>query len=215
MKNRKRTTVDSTPSEGLRPPKIDTEPRTHDFPSTAGPLSRSNPQPSSLAPSKGALGKRQRGDQHYIVCACLAGACGALSGVVGKLAVTSTNAPALADYTLKTLEFYNAYLPISGVSSTIRSERMVSVLSWLLRSVFFIANAFFTGQMWRYYLKALSAGSTPVCQILNTGTNFAVSAFIGILFFLEEVNVMWVCGALMVLAGLALIVMDPRASPSQ
>lgn len=95
----------------------------------------------------------------------------------------------------------------------------VQVLQWtlmalpyLLRVLFFLANAFFTAQMWRWYLKALSLGPTPVCQIINTGMNFAVSAFVGLVVFGEQVTLTWACGALFVVLGLAIIVTDPHVS---
>ncbi|CAD2216178.1 hypothetical protein AGDE_05530 [Angomonas deanei] len=84
-------------------------------------------------------------------------------------------------------------------------------VSWILRVVSFVGNAMLTGQMWRYYIKALSLGPTPVCSIINTGTNFAVSAFMGLVLFGEEVNYTWACGALLVVIGLAIVVTDPHA----
>ncbi|CCW67709.1 unnamed protein product [Phytomonas sp. Hart1] len=204
-----------TPSPGSRLENTDAAPGVYSSSSTKNTVGSSSSGQSSSTPLKNILVKQKRNDWYYISYACLAGACGALSAVVGKLAVTSTNAPELANHTLKTLDYYHAYLPIPGVSSVIMSKWMVSALPLVFRSIFLITNVVLTGQMWCFYLKALSVGPTPVCQILNTGTNFAVSAFVGIFFFLEEVNVMWVCGALMVFVGLALIVMDPSASPAK
>lgn len=82
-------------------------------------------------------------------------------------------------------------------------------LGAIVRVLFFAANGVCTAQMWRYFLKALSLGPTPVCQVLNTGTNFAVSALLGILFFGEVITGMWLAGACMVVAGLAIIATDP------
>eukprot|EP00744_Colponema_vietnamica_P022356 GILI01032092.1.p1 GENE.GILI01032092.1~~GILI01032092.1.p1 ORF type:complete len:154 (+),score=26.05 GILI01032092.1:50-463(+) len=83
-------------------------------------------------------------------------------------------------------------------------------LGIIVRILFFAANGVCTAQMWRYFLKALSLGPTPVCQVINTGTNFAVSALLGILFFGEEITAMWLAGAAMVVAGLAIIATDPN-----
>lgn len=87
-------------------------------------------------------------------------------------------------------------------------------LGVLFRVLFFASNGLFTAQMWRYYLKALSLGPTPTCQILNTGTNFAVSATLGLWLFGETVNALWMAGAVCVAVGLALIVSDPQAPVS-
>lgn len=82
-------------------------------------------------------------------------------------------------------------------------------LGVIVRVLFFAANGVCTAQMWRYYLKSLSLGPTAICQVLNTGTNFAVSALVGIVFFGETITTLWLVGAMMVVAGLAIIATDP------
>lgn len=130
----------------------------------------------------------------FFLYASLAGVCGALSSVVGKLAVAAEGVPAMA----------SAALTVVGMAN--QTETLERLLPLILRIVFFVSNAILTAQMWRFYLLALSRGPTPVCQIVNTGTNFAVSALVGLLVFGEEVNAMWGCGALLVVLGLALVV---------
>lgn len=83
------------------------------------------------------------------------------------------------------------------------------VIESYLRVLLFLFNGVCTAQMWRYYLKALSLGPTPTCQILNTGTNFVVSALLGLAVFDETVNQMWVFGAICVAAGMGIIASDP------
>lgn len=87
---------------------------------------------------------------------------------------------------------------------------------WLFRILLFGSNAFFTAQMWRYYLKSLQMGPTGLCSIVNTGTNFAVSAFLGITFFGEVVNWVWWLGALLCCLGLSIAVTEEgeQALPS-
>lgn len=124
----------------------------------------------------------------FFLFASIAGICGALSGVAGKAAVATDGIHQVGR--------------VLGLQTT-------SLDSWaamLLRFILLGLNAVFTAQMWRYYLKSLSLGSTPVCQIVSTGTNFAASAFMGVLFFREEVSVVWAIGALFVVIGLALVV---------
>ncbi|KPI83684.1 hypothetical protein ABL78_7278 [Leptomonas seymouri] len=137
----------------------------------------------------------------FLINASLAGACGALSGVVGKLAVESARVPSVVRAGAASLHL-----------NVQTAEAVQSVVPWLLRLVFFASNAILTGSMWRFYLKALSQGPTPVCQILNTGTNFVVSAFAGLVFFAEEVTPMWGVGALLIVLGLALVVSDPQVT---
>lgn len=171
---------------------------------TTGPSTApsSSAQPPSLADATAATPHRavlRRTAPVFLLNASLAGACGALSGVVGKLAVESARVPSL----------------VRGGAAALNLDAQTTamvqaVVPWLLRLIFFGLNALLTGSMWRFYLKALSQGPTPVCQILNTGTNFVVSAFAGLVFFAEEVSPMWGAGALLIIMGLALVVSDPQ-----
>lgn len=142
---------------------------------------------------------RRRNAPMFLINASFAGACGALSGVVGKLAVESARVPSLVRASAATLRLDPQTTAIAQ-----------AVVPWLMRLLFFVLNAVLTGSMWRFYLKALSQGPTPVCNILNTGTNFIVSAFAGLLFFAEEVTPVWGAGALLIVLGLALVVSDPQ-----
>lgn len=94
--------------------------------------------------------------------------------------------------------FYAALAGTFGAMSGVVGKVSVAStfeLHLIFRIMFFAANAVCTGQMWRYYLKALALGSTPVCSIVNTGVNFAVSAILGILVFGETVTALWCLGA--------------------
>ncbi|EAN84195.1 hypothetical protein C3747_121g11 [Trypanosoma cruzi] len=138
----------------------------------------------------------------FFAHASLAGAFGALSAVVGKLAVTKDS---------------DSLLFVALASFFSRGELRDAELQWVgvvtlvIRVLLFASNIFFTAQMWRWHLKALSCGPTPVCQIVNTGMNFAVSAFFGLFVFREEISAMWAVGALLVAIGLALVVSDADA----
>lgn len=178
------------------------------------PLS-SGVEDQSTGSSKLSMGSTARGNRRaaasvsnlFFVYATLAGACGALSGVVGKVAVSPTAVNTM-------VQFFSgkASEAVASSSSSSSSSGVAAGLLLILRVVFFASNAFFTGQMWRYYIKSLSLGPTPVCQIINTGTNFAVSALMGIVFFGETVNVMWAVGAFFVVIGLALVVVSTKVA---
>jgi hypothetical protein len=101
-----------------------------------------------------------------------------------------------------------AFGALSGVAGKLSVTDSVSLAAYF-RVATFLANGFCTAQMWRYYLKALSLGSTPTCQVINTATNFVVSAAVGFAVFGEEVNSLWCIGATLVVCGLGLIVSDP------
>eukprot|EP00331_Platyophrya_macrostoma_P023283 CAMPEP_0176450422 /NCGR_PEP_ID=MMETSP0127-20121128/27139_1 /TAXON_ID=938130 /ORGANISM="Platyophrya macrostoma, Strain WH" /LENGTH=161 /DNA_ID=CAMNT_0017838099 /DNA_START=9 /DNA_END=494 /DNA_ORIENTATION=- len=97
---------------------------------------------------------------------------------------------------------------LSGVTGKVSVAGELTSLV-IFRVASFAANGFCTAQMWRYYLKALALGSTPTCQIINTGTNFMVSAIMGMLLFGESVNTLWCCGAVLIVVGLGIITADP------
>ena len=93
---------------------------------------------------------------------------------------------------------------VSGIVGKLSVDDAWS-LGAALRVTLFAANGVCTGQMWRYYLKALALGPTAVAQMLNTGANFAVSAIVGVVAFGESVNAVWFVGAALTTLGLALI----------
>ncbi|GET91577.1 hypothetical protein, conserved [Leishmania tarentolae] len=159
--------------------------------------SNSRPPTAASAPSR--VVRAHRAAPMFLAHASIAGACGALSSVVGKLAVESARVPSL-------VRRGGLYLQLDLATM----EMVQTIVPWLLRLFFFVMNAILTGSMWRFYLKALSQGPTPVCQILNTGTNFVVSALAGLVLFEEEVTPMWGTGALLIVLGLALVVSDPQ-----
>ncbi|RNF27321.1 uncharacterized protein Tco025E_00513 [Trypanosoma conorhini] len=135
----------------------------------------------------------------FFFYASLAGSFGALSAVAGKLAVAERSRRAIIAVAAALLALVN-----------VRDEnaRWVGAALLGIRGLLLAANVFFTAQMWRWYLKALSCGPTPVCQIVNTGMNFAVSALLGFVVFREAVTATWAVGALLVAVGLAVVVSD-------
>lgn len=94
---------------------------------------------------------------------------------------------------------------LSGVAGKLSVADTFQYATEWLRLVFFTFNGICTAQMWRYYLKALANGPTPMCSIVSTGTNFVLSAVCGILIFGETVNALWCVGAGLVVGGLAVI----------
>ncbi|KEG14334.1 hypothetical protein DQ04_00521190 [Trypanosoma grayi] len=166
---------------------------------------------TAVKTTRGRPPKHQQVSQHnqklatnriFFLYASLAGTFGALSAVVGKLAVAESSGESIAALATPLL---------SAVGVHIAGAQLSGVLLLAVRGLLLAVNAFCTAQMWRWYLKALSCGPTAVCQIINTGTNFAVSALFGLLVFREEITVSWAAGALLVVVGLALVVTDADA----
>ena len=138
----------------------------------------------------------------FLTYAALAGVCGALSGVCGKVA-----ASAAATFVAQLLVVVGgaAGASITSSSSVMSDAALLATVEACVRVIMMCANAYFTGQMWRYYLRALSLGSTPVAQVVNTAANFAVSALVGAVVFGEAVGPMWFAGAAVAGCGLFLL----------
>nr|CCC96050.1 unnamed protein product [Trypanosoma congolense IL3000] len=136
----------------------------------------------------------------YLLHAALAGTFGALSAVVGKLAisqdgdnrnVTSVTTLAAPLFALLGMDIVNSW--------------WTTAVHIVLRGMSLGVNAFCTAQMWRWYIKALSCGPTPVCQVVNIAANFGVSALLGLLVFHEVVTFTWLIGAVLAAIGLTLV----------
>ena len=76
-------------------------------------------------------------------------------------------------------------------------------------AIFMALNAALTGQMWRYYLKALSLGPTPATMMTSTAVNMTVSAAVGALVLGEHIGIQYAAGAALMAIGLALIARSP------
>ena len=67
--------------------------------------------------------------------------------------------------------------------------------------------------MWSLYTAALSRGkSTTQVSIMNTSTNFMVTAFLGVAVFSEALPPLWWVGAAMLVAGNVILGRDAASS---
>lgn len=146
------------------------------------------------------------GGRRYLLYSLLAGTFGALSAVVGKLAFAHDNSGSATSLS----GVVSMFFALVGIDA--RSNSLAAALVLGLRAVSLAANGYCTAQMWRWYVRALSCGSTPVCQVVNTGANFGVSAILGFFVFHEVVTITWLAGALLVVVGLMLVVSDTDVS---
>jgi drug/metabolite transporter (DMT)-like permease len=76
-------------------------------------------------------------------------------------------------------------------------------------AVFMAVNVLLTGQMWRFYLKALALGPTPATMMTSTAVNMTVSAAVGALVLGEHIGPQYAAGAALMAIGLALIAKSP------
>lgn len=79
--------------------------------------------------------------------------------------------------------------------------------------MFFGLNLAFNGVMWSLYTSALAKGnSSTQVSIMNTSTNFMITAFLGFAIFSESLPPMWWAGAGLLVAGNVILGRAEKAS---
>lgn len=72
--------------------------------------------------------------------------------------------------------------------------------------MFFGLNLLFNGVMWALFTKALARGnSTTQVSIMNTSSNFFITAMLGLVIFSEDLPPLWWVGAMFLVAGNVII----------
>ncbi|KAK0746567.1 hypothetical protein B0T18DRAFT_411921 [Schizothecium vesticola] len=125
----------------------------------------------------------------WIGLALASGACAAFNGVFAKLTttqLTTTLSQGIADF-----------LGLSSIEAGIEVA---------VRCMFFGLNLLFNGIMWTLFTKALTRGhSTAQVSIVNTSSNFFITAILGFAIFSEALPPLWWLGAAMLVAGNVII----------
>ncbi|KAI2619919.1 hypothetical protein GGR54DRAFT_601814 [Hypoxylon sp. NC1633] len=125
----------------------------------------------------------------WIVFAIASGACAAFNGVFAKLTTNELST--------------NIAQAISGVLGLADFEGFVEVA---VRASFFGLNLVFNGVMWTLFTQALAKGnSTTQVSIMNTSTNFVITALLGLAIFAESLPPLWWAGAALLVAGNVII----------
>ncbi|KAI1361772.1 hypothetical protein F5Y08DRAFT_290526 [Xylaria arbuscula] len=121
----------------------------------------------------------------WVVYAVASGACAAFNGVFAKL----------------TTDNLTAHIA-RGVSGALGFEGIDGFLEVVVRGSFFGLNILFNIIMWTLFTKALAKGnSTTQVSIMNTSTNFMISALLGLAIFAESLPPLWWAGATLLVAG--------------
>lgn len=72
--------------------------------------------------------------------------------------------------------------------------------------IFFGLNLIFNGVMWTFFTQALAKGnSTTQVSIINTSSNFMITALLGLLIFSESLPPLWWVGAGLLVVGNVII----------
>ncbi|KAI0520813.1 hypothetical protein F5B22DRAFT_53381 [Xylaria bambusicola] len=121
----------------------------------------------------------------WVVYAVASGACAAFNGVFAKL----------------TTDNLTAHIA-RGISGALGLEGIDGFLEIIVRGAFFGLNILFNIIMWTLFTKALAKGnSTTQVSIMNTSTNFMISALLGLAIFAESLPPLWWAGATLLVAG--------------
>ncbi|KAH8752028.1 hypothetical protein F5883DRAFT_577395 [Diaporthe sp. PMI_573] len=126
---------------------------------------------------------------HWIVLAVASGACAAFNGVFAKLTTSDT-----------TVSF------AQGIAGFFHLDSVEGFVEYFVRAAFFGLNLLFNGVMWALFTKALARGnSTTQVSIMNTSSNFFITAILGLVVFSEVLPPLWWVGATFLVAGNVII----------
>ncbi|KAI1277968.1 hypothetical protein F5Y07DRAFT_398113 [Xylaria sp. FL0933] len=121
----------------------------------------------------------------WIVYAVASGACAAFNGVFAKLTTDGLTTQIAR-----------------GISGFLSIENIDGFLEIVVRCAFFGLNILFNIIMWTLFTQALAKGnSTTQVSIMNTSTNFMISALLGLAIFAESLPPLWWAGATLLVAG--------------
>ncbi|KAL8381664.1 hypothetical protein RB595_005784 [Gaeumannomyces hyphopodioides] len=125
----------------------------------------------------------------WIIYAIASGTCAALNGVMAKLTTT--------ELTTSLSHHMADFLGLSTAEGAVE---------FIVRATFFGLNLAFNGVMWTLFTQALSRGhSTTQVSIMNTSSNFVLTALLGLVIFSESLPPLWWLGASMLVAGNVII----------
>ncbi|KAI0970533.1 hypothetical protein F4678DRAFT_112445 [Xylaria arbuscula] len=135
----------------------------------------------------------------WIVYAVASGACAAFNGVFAKL----------------TTDGLTAHIARS-ISGFLGLESGSGFLEVIVRGAFFGLNIVFNIIMWTLFTQALAKGnSTTQVSIMNTSTNFMISALLGLAIFAESLPPLWWAGAALLVAGNVILGRKAANSPDE
>jgi len=116
------------------------------------------------------------------------------------------------------MSIYNSILTLHSTTTELTTTISTSIANLIglsnveggvevvVRALFFALNLIFNAIMWTLFTKALARGtSTTQVSILNTSSNFMITAVLGWLIFSESLPPLWFLGAGLLVAGNVII----------
>ncbi|ROW09761.1 hypothetical protein VMCG_02600 [Cytospora schulzeri] len=129
------------------------------------------------------------GKNKWIGLAIASGACAAFNGVFAKLTT--------GDHTTSFAQ---------GIARVLHLGSAEVVVEYIVRAMFFGLNLLFNGVMWALFTQALAKGSsTTQVSIMNTSSNFFITAIMGFIIFSESLPPLWWVGAALLVVGNVII----------
>ncbi|KAL9599477.1 MAG: hypothetical protein Q9219_003816 [cf. Caloplaca sp. 3 TL-2023] len=121
----------------------------------------------------------------WLALAAASGACAAFNGVFAKLTTTHLTTSWS-----------------SAISTSLHLSAENKVIEFLIRGFFFTLNLAFNALMWALFTSALTrASSTTRVSIVNTSSNFLLTALLGLAIFGEKLPLLWWVGAAGLVVG--------------
>lgn len=127
------------------------------------------------------------------ILAALAGICGALASLTGKLIGYRTTY-------IQTCTNYS-----DSTSITVDCEWLCWYFAGALQAVFVILTLILNSVMWTVFVESMQYLGSSEAMVLNIGTNIFVSAMCGWLFFAEHLTITWWLGACFIISGLSVL----------
>ncbi|CAL8578524.1 hypothetical protein XPA_004297 [Xanthoria parietina] len=121
----------------------------------------------------------------WLALAAASGACAAFNGVFAKLTTT---------------ELTTSWS--SAISTSLHLSSSNKFIEIVIRGTFFLLNLAFNALMWALFTAALTrASSTTRVSIINTSSNFLITALLGLMIFSEKLPPLWWVGAAGLVVG--------------
>ncbi|KAF2103150.1 hypothetical protein NA57DRAFT_72132 [Rhizodiscina lignyota] len=125
----------------------------------------------------------------WLVLAISSGACAAFNGVFAKLTTTSLTSSWAG-----------------SIASGLHLSPENKLVEYAVRGTMFLFNLLFNAIMWALFTRALTLAPSAIrVNVLNTASNFLITAVVGLLVFSEALPALWFLGAAMLVAGSVII----------
>lgn len=142
----------------------------------------------------------------WLALAVSSGACAAINGVFAKLFVpplSPQHSPA-NPMPRTTTELTSSWS--SSISLFLHLSATNKFIEFAIRGIFFLLNLAFNALMWALFTAALTrASSTTRVSVINTSSNFMLTAVLGWMIFRERLPPLWWVGGAGLVVGTVII----------